>query len=66
MFMVTRGQRTLGRTIRKLANSVEFSDKETLAKNLKKKHDEELRKAQGYTDDSPIQDLRKIANKKNH
>jgi hypothetical protein len=64
--MVTRGQRTLGKTIRKIANSVEFSDKETLAKNLEKKHDEELQKAQGYAEDSPIQDLRKIANKKSY
>jgi hypothetical protein len=53
--MVTRGQRQLGRTIRKLENSVEFSTKETLAKQSEKKYKEN---AQKNTEDSPVQSLR--------
>ena len=56
---VTRGQRGLGRKIRKLEDSVEFSSKENKAKvaeiNLKQK----TQSAMGVTDDSPIQSLRK-------
>jgi hypothetical protein len=54
--MVTRGQRQLGRTIRKLENSVEFSTKETQAKQSEKKYKEN---AQKNMEDSPVQSLRK-------
>ena len=58
---VTRGQRGLGRKIRKLEDSVELSSKETKAKvaeiNLKQK----TQSAMGVTDDSPIQSLRDSA-----
>ena len=56
--MVTRGQRRLGKTIRKLGNSVELSTKESLAKESEKKYREKVRKLAGYTEDSPIQSLR--------
>jgi hypothetical protein len=56
--MVTRGQRRLGRTIRKLENSVELSTKESKAKELEKKYSEKVRKLAGYTDDLPVQSLR--------
>jgi replication initiation and membrane attachment protein DnaB len=59
--MVTRGHRTLGRTIRKLSNSAEFSDKENFAKNLERKQKQRL---QTCEENSPIQDLRKIAQTK--
>jgi len=51
----TVGERRLGRTIRKLGNSVELSSKEGKAKIAEQKY---KKKAQGYTDDSPIQNLR--------
>ena len=56
--MVTKGQRRLGRTIRKLGNSVEFSTKENKAKESEKKYRERIKQLSGYTDDSPIQSLR--------
>lgn len=56
--MVTKGQRRLGRTIRKLENSVEFSPKETKAKESEKKYRERSQQLTGYTDDSPIQSFR--------
>ena len=56
--MVTRGQRRLGRTIRKLENSVEFSAKENKAKEAEKEYKETVQQFSGYTDDSPIQSLR--------
>ncbi|HLN46602.1 MAG: hypothetical protein ACM3WQ_02755 [Chloroflexota bacterium] len=56
--MVTRGHRTLGRTIRKLSNSVEFSNKESMARESEKKYKENVRKRLGYTVDYPVQDLR--------
>ncbi len=58
--MVTIGQRRLGTTIRKLEDSVEFSVKESRAKASEIKHNREAQAAQGYTDDSPIQNLRSI------
>ena len=65
--MVTKGQRKLGRTIRKLGNSVEFSTKENKAKESEKKYRERIQKLSGYTDDSPIQSLRdSFTRKKNH
>jgi hypothetical protein len=62
--MVTKGQRTLGRTIRKLENSVELSSKESRAKESEKKYKEKTKSALGYTEDSPIQDLRELSNSK--
>jgi len=56
--MVTRGERRLGRTIRKLSNSVEISTKESMAKESEKKQKEKVRQLSGYVDDSPIQSLR--------
>ena len=56
--MVTRGARRLGRTIRKLGNSVEFSAKESRAKDSEKRHNKQAQEARGYTEDSPIEDLR--------
>ena len=59
--MVTRGQRRLGRTIRKLENSVEFSAKESKARESGRKYREKIK--QDF-EDSPIQDLRYLAKKK--
>ncbi len=55
--MVTRGQRKLGRIIRKLENSVELSNKESMAKESERRHLEQLRKLSGYSDDYPVQSL---------
>ncbi len=55
--MVTRGQRTLGRTIRKLQSSVEFSAKESIAKESERKSRERARQLSGCEDDSPVQSL---------
>jgi len=57
--MVTKGQRRLGRTIRKLENSVELSSKETKAKESEKKYKEKAHTALECNDDSPVQSLRK-------
>ncbi len=52
--MVTRGQRRLGRLIRKLENSVELSSKESYAKETEKRHREKI----GVdVTDSPVQSL---------
>jgi hypothetical protein len=53
----TRGQRRLGRTIRKLENSVELSSKEGKAKLAEQKYKQKAQATQGFTDDSPIQNL---------
>ena len=58
--MVTKGERRLGRTIRKLENSVEFSAKETLAKQSEKKYRENAQKTKGCTEDLPVQNLRDL------
>ena len=57
--MVTKGQRRLGRTIRKLENSVELSSKETKAKESEKKYKENLHNVPSCNDDSPVQSLSK-------
>jgi hypothetical protein len=54
---VTRGQRRLGRTIRKLEDSVEFSAKESKAEEAEKNFRRKTQAALGYTDDSPVQNL---------
>jgi hypothetical protein len=60
----TVGERRLGRTIYKLGNSVEFSGKECKAKVSETKFKEKTQTEQGYTDDSPIQNLRDTAKNK--
>ena len=55
---VTKGQRQLGRKIRKLEDSVELSSKEGKAKLDEQKYKQKAQTAQGYTDDSPVQNLR--------
>ena len=54
----TVGERRLGRTIYRLGNSVELSSKEGKAKLAEQKYKQKTKTAQGYTDDSPIQNLR--------
>jgi len=56
--MVTRGQRRIGRTIRKLEGSVELSAKESKAKEEEKNYKQKTQAAQGYTNDSLIQNLK--------
>jgi hypothetical protein len=60
---VTKGQRRIGRTIRKLENSVELSNKEGKAKLEEQKFKQKTQTSLGYTDDSPIQNLRDQANR---
>lgn len=62
--MVTVGQRRLGRKIRKLENSVEFSTKESKAKVEEKNYIDKVREDGELTQDSPVQNLREIARKK--
>lgn len=54
----TRGQRRIGRTIRKLEGSVELSSKESKAKVAEKNYKQKTQTALGYTDDSLVQNLR--------
>jgi hypothetical protein len=56
--MVTKGERRLGKTIRKLGNSVEFSSKESHAKESEKKYREKAQATSGCSEDSPVQSLR--------
>jgi len=58
---VTKGQHRIGRTIRKLENSVELSSKEGKAKLDEQKYRQKTQTAFGYTDDSPIQNLRDMS-----
>jgi len=55
---VTRGQRRIGRTIRKLENSVELSSQEGKAKVEEQKYKQKTRVTQGVSEDSPVQNLR--------
>ena len=59
--MVTRGHRRLGRTIRNLENSVEFSPKESKARESEKKYREKIE--QDFKD-SPVQNLRQLASER--
>jgi hypothetical protein len=59
--MVTRGQRRLGRTIRTLENSVEFSPKENKARESERKYKKKIEQS---FEDSPVQDLRRLANRR--
>ena len=58
--MVTRGTRRIGRTIRKLGNSVELSSKESTAKESEKKYREKARKLSEYDKDSLVQSIRDL------
>ena len=60
---VTKGQRRIGRTIWKLENGVELSSKEGKAKLAEQEYKQKAQVAQGYTDDSPIQNLRDASNR---
>ena len=55
---VTKGQRQLGRKIRKLENSVELSSKEGMAKLAEQKFKQKTQASLGYAGDSPVQNLR--------
>jgi hypothetical protein len=55
---VTKGQRQLGRKIRKLENSVEISSKEGRAKLAEQHYRQKTQTNQGYSNDSPVQNLR--------
>jgi len=57
----TKGQHRIGRIIRKLENSVELSSKEGKAKLDEQKYRQKTQTALGYTDDSPIQNLRDMS-----
>jgi hypothetical protein len=59
--MVTRGQRRIGRTIRNLERSVEFSAKESKARESERKCREKIE--QDF-ENSPVKDLRYLAKKK--
>jgi hypothetical protein len=54
----TVGERRLGRTIYKLGNSVELSSKEGKAKVAEQKYKQKTTEAQGFKEDSPVQNLR--------
>jgi hypothetical protein len=55
---VTKGQRRIGKTIRKLEGSVELSSKESKAKEEEKKYKQQTQKSLGYANNSAIQNLR--------
>jgi len=61
--MVTKGERRIGRTIRKIQNTIEFSAKETHAKQAEKKYKENTQKTLSNTEDSPVQNLRDLLNR---
>jgi hypothetical protein len=55
---VTKGQRRIGRTIRKLEGSVEFSSKENIAKVAEQNYKQKTQTSMGFTDESAVQNLR--------
>lgn len=59
--MVTKGQRRIGRMIRKIENSVEFSVKESCAKNAETTYKNKVKSTSECLPDSPIQNLRDLA-----
>jgi hypothetical protein len=61
--ITTKGQRRIGRTIRKLEASVELSDKECFAKKDEARYRQKAQ-AQNASDDSPVQSLRYPVNPK--
>jgi len=54
----TIGERRLGRTIYKLGNSVELSSKEGKAKLAEQGCKEQAQQNQGFTENSPVENLR--------
>lgn len=58
----TIGERRLGRTIYKLGNSVELSSKEGNAKLAEQKYKQKNQAAQGFAEDSPVENIRDPAN----
>jgi hypothetical protein len=54
----TIGERRLGRTIYKLGNSIELSSKEGKAKLAEQGFREKTQEKQGFTEDSPVENLR--------
>jgi len=58
--LVTKGQRRLGRTIRKLENSVELSSKESRARESEKKYREKTQSSSECAEDAPVQSLRDL------
>ena len=48
----------MGRNIRKLENSVELSGNECKAKLAEQKYKQKTQATQGFTSDSPVQNLR--------
>jgi hypothetical protein len=62
--VATRGERRLGRTIRKLENSVELSSIEGKAKIAEQDYKRKVQEEQGYTEDSPVHNLRDLAKAK--
>jgi hypothetical protein len=59
--VVTKGCRRLGRTIRILEASVEFSAKESKAKEGEKKYREIAQRQSEFDEDSPVQSLRNVS-----
>jgi len=53
----TKGERRLGRTIRKLEGSVELSSKESNAKVAEKNYKQKTQATLGVASDSPVQNL---------
>jgi hypothetical protein len=56
--ITTRGERRLGRTIRKLENSVELSSNEGKAKLAEQKYRQKAQATQGFASDSAVENLR--------
>jgi hypothetical protein len=54
----TIGERRLGRTIYKLGNSIELSSKEGKAKLAEQDCKEKTQENQGFTENSPVENLR--------
>jgi len=61
---VTKGERRIGRTIRKIEASVELSSKESYAKQDEKKYKETIKQTFSCSNDSPVQSLRYPADRK--
>jgi len=61
---VTKGERRIGRTIRKIEASVELSSKESSAKEEEKKYKEKMKQPSSSSEDSPVQSLRHLTDRK--
>ena len=64
--MFTKGQRRIGRTIRKLENNVELSSKESYAKKAETKYKTTKQSTSKNAEDPPVQNLRDIATHKKY